>query len=74
MNDSNSGKVTIWLMVGGLTYSLSLGPMVALCEHQIIPDRVGEVYFAPIIPLAKVPVVRGVIRRYVELWMLPDSD
>ncbi|MEA3210793.1 MAG: hypothetical protein QOE70_3850 [Chthoniobacter sp.] len=67
-------KIALYAAISAIAYILALGPVAMLCERAIMPERVGAVIFAPIYPLAHIPILRTMIRYYLKLWMMPDSS
>jgi hypothetical protein len=70
MKLSRAGK---WVAAFGAVYLLASGPAFRLVEERILPEPLVLVVYAPLFPLSHVPVIRGVIRVYLQLWMLPPA-
>jgi hypothetical protein len=64
-------QIHTWTWVAAVisVYLLASGPIFRLAEDRMLPDQAVSIAYAPLYPLSKVPVVRGVIRVYVGLWM-----
>ena len=55
-------------------YLLASGPAFRLVEERVLPERLVLIIYAPFWPLSHVPLVHGVLRVYLSLWMLPPAD
>ena len=67
-------KRRAWIGVAILAlYALASGPAFRLVEEGFLPETPVLIVYAPLMPLSKVPVLRGVIRSYLRFWMLPTA-
>jgi hypothetical protein len=58
-----------WTFMAMMLYVLSIGPAALLSKKHFMPDRVGEILYAPLIWLADNTPLDTPLEFYVDLWI-----